>query len=164
MSEPITKGGWLSSILTLAGSSLTGTSSSKADLATTNLSDRGNISSSSEHLIEENHLDTKEKELKKLDFKKTIKHLSSGESSLGALSDIAWNGCPESYRATTWRLLLGLMPAAATDERRATTLKRKRKEYFNCIPRYYDVDDEMRTDNEQRLVVILYLILLIWLC
>jgi len=49
----------------------------------------------------------------------------------------------------TWKLLLGYLPANA--DRRGATLDRKRKEYYDFIPQYYTIDDELRTDSERKI-------------
>ena len=64
------------------------------------------------------------------------------------LSGQLWNGAPFEYpelRATSWRLLLGVAPAAK--DRHFQTLARKRKEYHESVLQY----DSMR-DGEEALV------------
>lgn len=55
---------------------------------------------------------------------------------IGALRELSWSGIPPSIRPTCWRLLLGYSPP--NRERRDTVLDRKRREYRDLIPEYYD--------------------------
>ena len=56
-------------------------------------------------------------------------------------------GIPNEVRPMTWKLLLGYLPANA--DRREATLERKRKEYLDCIPQHFNIDDEHRTEYER---------------
>jgi len=47
---------------------------------------------------------------------------------LEGLRQVAWSGIPPHLRPLTWRLLLGYLPA--NQDRRASVLKRKRREYM----------------------------------
>ena len=55
---------------------------------------------------------------------------------LEALRELAWSGVPPPLRPTCWRLLLGYLPP--NRERRAQILGRKRREYRDMVPDYYD--------------------------
>jgi len=68
---------------------------------------------------------------------------------LEALKKLSWKGIPNEVRAITWKLLLGYLPANA--DRRDVTLERKRKEYLDCIPQYFNIDDEQRTEYERKI-------------
>jgi len=68
---------------------------------------------------------------------------------LEALKKLCWTGIPGEVRPQCWRLLLGYLPANA--DRRESTLQRKRKEYFDCIPQYYDIPEGDRTETEGRI-------------
>ena len=79
------------------------------------------------------------------DFKRLI---SSPLISVPSLRKQAWNGCPPTYRADAWRILLGYLPSNAS--RRDMTLKRRRREYSEARRRHYDMDDEsLRSVSEQ---------------
>lgn len=53
-----------------------------------------------------------------------------------ALQELAWSGIPPNLRPLCWRLLLGYLPP--NKERRDQILARKRREYRELIPEYYD--------------------------
>lgn len=53
-----------------------------------------------------------------------------------ALRELAWSGIPPNLRPLCWRLLLGYLPP--NRERRDHILARKRREYRDLIPEYYD--------------------------
>uniref|UniRef100_A0A1D2A7A5 Rab-GAP TBC domain-containing protein n=1 Tax=Auxenochlorella protothecoides TaxID=3075 RepID=A0A1D2A7A5_AUXPR len=53
-----------------------------------------------------------------------------------ALRELAWSGIPPRLRPDCWRLLLGYAPP--NRERRAAILARKRHEYRDFVPDYYD--------------------------
>jgi hypothetical protein len=53
-----------------------------------------------------------------------------------ALRELAWSGIPQHLRPLCWRLLLGYLPP--NRERRDQILARKRREYRDLIPEYYD--------------------------
>ena len=53
-----------------------------------------------------------------------------------ALRELAWSGIPPNLRPLCWRLLLGYLPP--NKERRDQILGRKRREYRELIPEYYD--------------------------
>ncbi|KAL4419572.1 hypothetical protein ABPG77_003598 [Micractinium sp. CCAP 211/92] len=56
---------------------------------------------------------------------------------LEALRELAWSGIPAGLRPTCWRLLLGYLPP--NRERRTQILARKRREYRDMVPDYYDM-------------------------
>ena len=58
----------------------------------------------------------------------------------------AWTGIPQQLRPTCWRLLLGYEPP--NRERAAATVRRKRREYQELVPAYFDVDNVDRNDDE----------------
>lgn len=66
---------------------------------------------------------------------------------LRELQKLGWNGVPAEYRADTWKMLLGYLPANSS--RRSHTLERKRQEYRDAIAQHYDIDDQTRTTQEQ---------------
>jgi hypothetical protein len=61
-----------------------------------------------------------------------------GESvvDLIALRELAWSGIPPPLRPLCWRLLLGYVPP--NKERREQVLARKRQEYKELVPEYYE--------------------------
>lgn len=63
------------------------------------------------------------------------------------LKTLCWNGIPPSCRAQAWKILLGYLPT--NNARRAQTLARKRAEYKDAIQQHYDIDDDVRTVQEQ---------------
>eukprot|EP00741_Cyanophora_paradoxa_P021397 tig00021350_g20656.t1 len=80
-------------------------------------------------------------------FKKV---LSDPNVDLEALRQLAWGGVPPEVRPMTWQLLLGYLPTNC--ERRRATLDRKRKEYLDCIPRYFEVSESERPESEQHIL------------
>jgi hypothetical protein len=52
------------------------------------------------------------------------------------LRELSWSGIPPEFRPVCWRLLLGYVPP--NRELREQVLIRKRKEYKNFVPDYYD--------------------------
>ena len=63
--------------------------------------------------------------------------LQADNVDLDALRKLAWNGVPHEHRPMVWQLLLGYMPS--NKERRVQSISRKRKEYFDSIPQYFDI-------------------------
>lgn len=72
--------------------------------------------------------------------------LDAENVDLNALRKLSWNGVPTEFRAMVWQLLLGYLPT--NKGRRETALARKRKEYVDSIPMYFDVADNERTVQE----------------
>lgn len=79
-------------------------------------------------------------------IKEIEKILSEENIDLKILKDKAWHGIPDKFRAITWKILFGYLPP--NKNRRELTMKRKREEYTDCIPRYYDGDTE-KSEQEQ---------------
>ena len=69
---------------------------------------------------------------------------------LDELRKISWNGVPPVHRAAVWQLLVGYMPTNRV--RRAAALERKRREYREAVPQYFDVPDASRTHQEQNIL------------
>jgi len=69
---------------------------------------------------------------------------------LNKLREQSWGGIPDRYRGTIWRLLLGYLPA--NRDRREATLKRKRREYAEILPLYFNIAPEERTTQEQEIL------------
>ena len=63
------------------------------------------------------------------------------------LKALCWNGIPPHCRALAWKILLGYLPT--NKARRSQTLARKRVEYKDAILQHYDIDDDVRTIQEQ---------------
>lgn len=70
--------------------------------------------------------------------------IEQANADLNELRKASWNGIPKQYRAQTWRLLCGYLPAKI--ERREDTLTRKRDEYWSYVSQYYHT----RTDIEHQ--------------
>jgi TBC1 domain family member 2 len=58
----------------------------------------------------------------------------------------AWTGVPRAQRPRTWRLLLRYEPPNCA--RAAAALQRKRREYTDLAPDYYDIDIQNRSDDD----------------
>ena len=69
---------------------------------------------------------------------------------LRALRNAAWSGVPHQCRAMSWQLLLGYLPPNRAW--REATLERKRREYTDSIPQYFDVPDAERTENHRKML------------
>ena len=65
---------------------------------------------------------------------------------LDALRKLSWSGIPSQFRTIVWQLLLGYMPA--NKSRREQAITRKRKEYVESIPIYFDTLESDRTTQE----------------
>lgn len=65
---------------------------------------------------------------------------------LKSLKKQSWNGIPHELRPEVWQLLLGYMPANL--ERRESAIARKRKEYLDSIPMYFNIAEADRTTQE----------------
>ncbi|CAM6101551.1 unnamed protein product [Calypogeia fissa] len=78
------------------------------------------------------------------------RELSAPSVNLDALRELAWSGVPPDMRPTVWRLLLGYAPTNA--DRREAVLTRKRQEYIECIPQYYDISDADRSEDERTML------------
>lgn len=72
--------------------------------------------------------------------------LDAENIDMNALRKLSWNGIPNEFRAMVWQLLLGYLPT--NKSRRETALNRKRKEYADSIPVYFDIADYERTVQE----------------
>jgi hypothetical protein len=78
-------------------------------------------------------------------FEKVI--LAPIVNNLRDLRKLVWNGIPAQYRADSWRILLGYLPANAS--RRSATLLHKRAEYADAITQHYNIDDAIRALQAQ---------------
>ncbi|XP_058273210.1 TBC1 domain family member 22A isoform X4 [Hemibagrus wyckioides] len=97
-----------------------------------------------------------EREASRLDKFRQL--LAGPNTDLEELRKLSWSGIPRQVRPITWKLLSGYLPANA--ERRASTLQRKRQEYFGFIEQYYDSrNDEHHQDTYRQ---IFERILFIW--
>lgn len=72
--------------------------------------------------------------------------LDADNVDLNALRKLSWNGIPNEYRTMAWQLLLGYLPT--NKGRRDAALARKRKEYIDSIPVYFDKAEYERTVQE----------------
>lgn len=66
---------------------------------------------------------------------------------LEALRELAWSGVPPGLRSLCWRLLLGYLPPGR--ERREGVLARRRREYRDLLPDYYDRAAAARSEEEE---------------
>jgi hypothetical protein len=62
--------------------------------------------------------------------------LDSENIDLTQLRKLSWNGVPAELRPTVWQMMLGYVPT--NKARREVALERKRKEYVDSIPLYFD--------------------------
>ncbi|ODV59487.1 GTPase-activating protein GYP1 [Ascoidea rubescens DSM 1968] len=71
-------------------------------------------------------------------FNKFKKILLTSNSiiDLNNLKKLSWNGIPMEFRSISWQLLLNYLPS--NNDRRASTLKRKRKEYLDSINQLFN--------------------------
>jgi len=74
------------------------------------------------------------------------KLLDESVVDLDALRKLAWSGIPPDIRPECWKLLLGYMPPAKS--RQAASMARKRAEYMEMVPQWYDVPNSERTEEE----------------
>eukprot|EP00898_Chlorokybus_atmophyticus_P008031 jgi/Chlat1/8229/Chrsp77S00619 len=77
---------------------------------------------------------------------KFTKVLEKSTVDLDALRELAWSGIPAELRPCCWRLLLGYQPVHG--ERAESVLGRRRGEYRDALPRWYDIADAQRSDDE----------------
>jgi len=75
------------------------------------------------------------------------KMMAQPSVDLGALRALAWGGTPSQFRPNTWQILLGYVPI--NNDRRHSTLERKRREYLDCVPQYFEGSSCERTEIEQ---------------
>ncbi|MEW5308810.1 MAG: hypothetical protein WDW38_000741 [Sanguina aurantia] len=78
--------------------------------------------------------------------KRFHKLLSEAVVDLDALRELSWSGIPYELRPVCWRLLLGYLPPAKS--RQSQTLARRRREYTEMVPEYYDIENSERTEDE----------------
>ncbi|KAF4079621.1 hypothetical protein AMELA_G00180180 [Ameiurus melas] len=91
-----------------------------------------------------------EREASRLDKFRQL--LAGPNTDLEELRKLSWSGIPRQVRPITWKLLSGYLPANA--ERRASTLQRKRQEYFGFIEQYYDSrNDEHHQDTYRQICI-----------
>ena len=69
---------------------------------------------------------------------------------LKALRAAAWSGVPQQCRTMTWQLLLGYLPPNRAW--RESTLERKRREYYEAVPQYFDVPNAERTEAHRAMM------------
>jgi TBC1 domain family member 2 len=72
--------------------------------------------------------------------------LAADNIDSSALRKVSWNGVPPELRSMVWQLLLGYMPT--NKGRRDASISRKRKEYFDSIPTYFDNMEDEQTMQE----------------
>jgi hypothetical protein len=72
--------------------------------------------------------------------------LSEPVVDLDALRELSWSGVPPELRPLCWRLLLGYLPPNRA--RQAGVLLRKRREYADMVPEFYDIENSERSEDE----------------
>ena len=72
--------------------------------------------------------------------------LDSENVDMNELRKLSWNGVPVQFRTMVWQLHLGYLPTNRA--RREQAIVRKRKEYLDSIPMYFDVSEYDRTTQE----------------
>uniref|UniRef100_A0A8C9T912 TBC1 domain family, member 22a n=1 Tax=Scleropages formosus TaxID=113540 RepID=A0A8C9T912_SCLFO len=100
----------------------------------------------------ENHSKLQERQQKqeRREGEETMLLSSLSLSVAEELRKLSWSGIPRQVRPITWKLLSGYLPANV--ERRASTLQRKRQEYFGFIEQYYDSrNDEHHQDTYRQI-------------
>jgi len=70
--------------------------------------------------------------------------------NLEELKKLSWSGVPSKWRPMVWQLLLAYLPSDR--KRREATLTRKRKEYADAVPAFFDVPSASRTMQEQKML------------
>ncbi|XP_075284835.1 TBC1 domain family member 22A isoform X2 [Opisthocomus hoazin] len=89
-----------------------------------------------------------EREASRLDKFKQL--LAGPNTDLEELRKLSWSGIPKWVRPIAWKLLSGYLPANV--DRRESTLKRKREEYFAFVEQYYDSrNDENHQDTYRQI-------------
>lgn len=76
--------------------------------------------------------------------------LEARNIDLESLRALSWTGIPTKSQPTAWKLLLGYLPL--NSERRDGTLKRKRKEYADAVPQYFNISESERTAQEVQIL------------
>lgn len=76
--------------------------------------------------------------------------LRSPDLDLDKLRAASWTRVPDRVRGPVWQLLLGYLPTKR--DRREVTLQRKRQEYFDCLPMYYNNADAERSEDDQKML------------
>lgn len=79
-------------------------------------------------------------------IQKFTRVLGENVVDLEVLRELAWSGCPPILRADCWRLLLGYLPP--NKDRRESMLSRKRREYRDYLPQFYDIAPSERSEDE----------------
>jgi len=76
--------------------------------------------------------------------------LAADVVDLKALQVLSWSGIPHQFRTMAWQLLIGYMPPNRAW--RAQTLERKRREYSDAVPQYFDISDSERTEYQRSIL------------
>eukprot|EP00591_Stephanopyxis_turris_P006352 CAMPEP_0195530962 /NCGR_PEP_ID=MMETSP0794_2-20130614/34089_1 /TAXON_ID=515487 /ORGANISM="Stephanopyxis turris, Strain CCMP 815" /LENGTH=392 /DNA_ID=CAMNT_0040662589 /DNA_START=152 /DNA_END=1329 /DNA_ORIENTATION=+ len=84
--------------------------------------------------------------------------LESFESSVTAsfvnksnLCQLSWNGIPNKYRATCWKILCGYLPANLS--RRESAIKRKRHEYMDFASKFHSYSSSLNPETLRQVQV-----------
>lgn len=78
--------------------------------------------------------------------KRFHKLLAEPVIDIEALRELSWSGIPPELRPTCWRLLLGYIPPSKS--RQVQALARKRREYTEMVPEFYDIANSERSEEE----------------
>ena len=76
------------------------------------------------------------------------KLLTAADVDLGKLREASWTGVPAARRRVVWQLMLGYVPTQKS--RREATLRRKREEYLNSLPKYYGNENAELLEEDQK--------------
>jgi TBC1 domain family member 2 len=81
-------------------------------------------------------------------FNKFKSNFFTGDTvNITKLQSASWNGVPYQYRAISWMIMLGYLPA--NRNRRKQCLKRKREDYARFVSKYFDSPSGERSTAEQ---------------
>ncbi|KAG4305683.1 hypothetical protein PORY_000593 [Pneumocystis oryctolagi] len=78
--------------------------------------------------------------------------LEDANVDLDILKKHAWNGVPDEFRPTVWKLLLGYLPCNAS--RREIVLSRKRNEYYESVLQTYGKGTKELDQSLERILYI----------
>ncbi|KAH0795651.1 TBC domain containing protein [Histomonas meleagridis] len=74
--------------------------------------------------------------------------LSSQIVDVEIMRKIAWSGIPRQYRPRAWRIFLDYEPIIS--DQSFSTLQHKRKDYFDCLNRFFDPQQQILWTSSQR--------------
>lgn len=74
--------------------------------------------------------------------------LSESIINLEKVQEISWMGIPDQFRARVWRLFLDYEPISSAQS--ASTLEHKRSDYFDCLHRLFNTEQQQHWTSSQR--------------